>query len=147
MGPNHPAVGGSLGQLSYFLYFAASQDRLKTKQAGIAPRADPRFERAIAYRRRELTIYERTFGADDPWLVQTIRELADIYQSMDDTATAHSLYDRALKMDKAGRPEQSEEGLVKYEVKQLRFLLRFDEADDKVELYKAHHPESTLRLE
>jgi hypothetical protein len=53
LGPNHPAVGGLLGELSQSLYFAATQEQLKKHNAGVTDNVrDPRLDKALAYGRR-----------------------------------------------------------------------------------------------
>jgi hypothetical protein len=121
---------------------------LKRRNAGAASdQPDPRFEKALSYGRRQLSIYEQAFGKDDPWLADTVEKLAEIYDWMGNSEAARPLHDRALNMRQAPRVPQSEEDEVKYEVRQLRLLLRFDEADERAELYLTHHPGSTLKVE
>jgi hypothetical protein len=146
LGLNHPVIGGWLGESSQSLYFAAAQDRLKRQNAGVAgDLRDPRLDKALAYGLRQLSIYEQAFGKDDPWLSDTLGKLADVYQAMNDPGTARTLRDRAASLRKAELPVSSEEDLLKYQVRQLRLLLRFDEADDLVETYRTRHPESRLK--
>ena len=148
LGPNHPAVGSLLGELSSFLSFSAGQDRLTRRNAGAASdQPDARFEKALSCVRRQLTIYEQAFGKDDPLVADTVERMAEIYDWMGDLEAARPLHDRAMNMGQTPRVFQSEEDEVIYEVRHLRLLLSFDEADARAELYLTQHPGSTLKLE
>ena len=143
LGPNHPAVGARLGELSNLLFFNASQERLKKRYAGAtgdtAP--DPRVEKALAYRLRELSIYEQAFGKDDPWLAEIIDKLAEIYAYSNDQEKVREFRERAETLRAAKLPVRSEEELVQDQARQLRSVLRFDEAEDMLdEEYRALHP-------
>lgn len=116
--------------------------------AGVAAKGhDPRLDKALKYRQRQLSIYEAAFSKDDPFLAETVRELAEIYAALGDSATAKRLTDRELSLLNAKQVWQSEEEMVKYEVRQSRLLLRFDEADQRAEMYRTTHPGSMLKVQ
>jgi hypothetical protein len=127
LGPDHPMLGVWFGDLSEFY--------LKQRS----------FATAIDYQQRKLRTFERSFGANDTQVEEPVRRLADIYRAKGDEATAQLLYARATKMMNPGSPPLSEEEYLRTEVRHLRLLFHFDEANEQIELFQTRHPGSKVQ--
>jgi hypothetical protein len=143
LGPDHPALAGPLRKLSDYYYGGNNRDRVRRLAEGVA-KDDARLDKAIDFIRRELDLYEKAFGKDDPILISTLSRLAELLWVKGIEKDAKSLDDRAMNLRDAQLLSQNAEQSMKQEVKQLRAFLRFEDADEEFENFKKLHPDKSF---
>jgi tetratricopeptide (TPR) repeat protein len=140
LGGEHPALAGPLRKLSDFYYGGNNRDRVRRLAEGAA-KDDARLDKAIGYVKRELDLYEKAFGSEDPILASTLARLAEMLWVKGAEQEAKPLDVRAAALKDALLLAQSSEQSMQQEVKQLRAFLRFEDADEQFENFKKLHPE------
>ncbi|BDC52644.1 hypothetical protein F183_A49590 [Bryobacterales bacterium F-183] len=138
LGAEHPALAGPLRRLGDFYYGNNNKERVKRIAEGTG-KDDARLDKAIGFTRRELTIYEKAFGAEDPILANTLARLGEMYWVKGAEAEAKALDGRATVLRSAQMVGLAPEVTLQQEVKQLRAFLRFEDADEELEIFKKLH--------
>ncbi len=144
LGSDHPALAGPLRKLADFYYGNNNKERVKRLASG-STKDDARLDKAVDLVRRELTLYEKAFGKDDPILAKTLDRLAELYWVKGLENEAKPLDQRAGALREAQLITQTPEDSMKQEVKQLRAFLRFEDADEEMEIFKKLHPDKTFQ--
>lgn len=138
LGADHPALAGPLRRLGDFYYGNNNKERVKRIAEGTG-KDDARLDKAIGFTRRELAIYEKAFGADDAILVNSLTRLGEMYWVKGSEVEAKTLDARAAALRNAQLVAQAPEVTLRQEVKQLRAFLRFEDADEELEIFKKLH--------
>lgn len=144
LGPDHPALAGPLRKLADFYYGNNNKERVKRLASGSGSKDDARLDKAIDLVTRELALYEKAFGKEDAILVKTLDRLAELQWVKGNEAVAKPLDQRAGALREAMLVSQTPEVTMKQEVKQLRAFLRFEDADEEVEIFKKLHPDKSF---
>lgn len=138
LGADHPALAGPLRRLGDYYYGNNNKERVKRIAEGTG-KDDARLDKAIAFTRRELAIYEKAFGAEDAILVNTLSRLGEMCWVKGVEAEAKGLDARAAALRNAQVVAFTPEATLQQEVKQLRAFLRFEDADEELEIFKKLH--------
>jgi hypothetical protein len=144
LGPDHPALAGALRKLSDFYYGNNNKERVKRIAEGTS-QDNVRLDKALELANRELALYEKAFGKDDPILINTLNRVAEMQWVKGQEKEAKQLDDRAGNLREAQLISQTPEQTMKQEVKQLRAFLRFEDADEEFEVFKKLHPDKNYQ--
>ena len=139
LGKEHPALAGPLRHLGDLYFGTGNKDRVK-KAAAEATAEDGGLDKAIVLAKREVSIYERAFGAGDPILAGSVTRLGELLWMKGDETEAKVCDDRSAKLQEAGSEGKGPEETMLHEVKQHRAFLRFEEAEDQYETFRKMHP-------
>jgi hypothetical protein len=143
LGKDHPALAGPLRHLGD-LYFGTGNKERVNKVAGEAPAAtddNAGLDKAIELVKREVLIYEKTFGNDSPILAGSVTRLGEMLWMKGDEAAAKACDARAAKLKDVDADAKTPEQTMLDEVKEHRAFLRFEEAEDEFETFKKLHPD------
>ena len=140
LGKVHPALAGPLRHLGDLYVGTGNKDRVK-KAASEGPAEDGSLDKAIELVRREVAIYETTFGATDPILAGSVTRLGELLWMKGDESAAKACDERAAKLQEVDADGKTAEQTMLYEVKQHRAFLRFEEAEDQFETFRKMHPD------
>ena len=144
LGSDHPALAGPLRKLADYYYGNNNKEQVKRLASGAGTRDDGRLNKAIDLLKRELAIYEKAFGKEDPILIKTLDRLSELQWVKGNEAEAKPLDQRAGTLREAVGIGVAPEVSMKQEVKQLRAFLRFEDADEEVEIFKKLHPDKSF---
>jgi hypothetical protein len=145
LGPDHPALAGPLRKLSDFYYGNNNKERVKRIAEGTS-QDNARLDKAIELANRELSLYEKAFGKDDPILINTLSRVAEMHWVKGQEKEAKQLDLRAGGLREAQLISQTPETTMKQEVKQLRAFLRFEDADEEFDVFKKLHPDKNYQF-
>jgi tetratricopeptide (TPR) repeat protein len=143
LGSNHPALAGPLRKLADFYYGNNNRERVKRLASGTA-KDDARLDKAIELVKRELGLYEAAFGKEDPILIKTLDRLAELQWVKGNEKDAKPLDQRAGVLREALTSLLTPEQNIRQEIKQLRAFLRFEDADEELEIFKKLHPDKSF---
>jgi len=144
LGTKHPALAGPLRHLSDLYFGAGNKNRVKQAAAEAAATDDGGgLDKAIALIKREVAIYESTFGSDDPILQGSVSRLGELLWMKGDETAAKACDERAAKLAEADSDTKTPEQTMLQEVKQHRAFLRFEEAQDQYETFRKMHPDKS----
>lgn len=142
LGENHPALAGPLRQLANYYYGVNNKDQIKRLAEGAA-KDDSRLDAAIALGERELSIYGKAFGANDPILLNTVQHLAQLHWVKGSSARAKEFDTRINELKEQLYAFKAPEKTLQDEVRQLKAFLRFEDAAEQVETFKKLYPDKT----
>ena len=142
LGRDHPALAGLLRHLGDLYVGAGNKDRVK-KAASEGPAEDGALDKAIELMKREVAIYERTFGPNDAILAGSVTRLGELLWMKGDEPAAKACDDRAGKLQEADSEGKTAEQTMLHEVKQHRAFLRFEEAEDQYDTFRKLHPDKS----
>ena len=140
LGKEHPALAGPLRHLGDHYYGTGNKDRVK-KTGSEGPAEDGALDKAIDLAKREVAIYEKTFGSTDPILAGSITRLGELLWMKGDETAAKACDERSAKLQEVDSEGKTPEQTMLYEVKQHRAFLRFEEAEDQFETFRKLHPD------
>lgn len=140
LGPNHAALAGPLRRLANFYYGVNNKNQVKRLAEGGA-KDDSRLDIAISLVDRELGIYEKAFGPDEPLLSNTLSHLAQLYWVKGSSEKAKALDARVTNLMELQYSNKSPEKNLQDEVRQLKAFLRFEDAVEQVETFKKLYPD------
>jgi len=144
LGTQHPALAGPLRHLGDLYVGTGNKDRVKKAAATEGVTEDGALDKAIELVKREVAIYEKTFGNEDAILAGSVTRLGELLWMKGDEAAAKACDDRAAKLQEAESAEgKTPEQTMLHEVKQHRAFLRFEEAEDQYETFRKLHPDKS----
>ena len=142
LGKQHPALAGPLRHLGDLYFGGGNRDRFR-KAASEGATEDGSLDKAIELVRREVAIYEKTFGPNDPILAGSITRLGELLWMKGEEPAAKACDERSAKLQEVDGDGKNPEQIMLYEVKQHRAFLRFEEAEDQYETFRKLHPDKS----
>lgn len=142
LGKQHPALAGPLRHLGDLYVGTGNKDRVK-KAASEGGAEDGALDKAVELAKRELAIYEKTFGPEDSLLAGSLTRLGELLWLKGDEAAAKACDERSAKLQEVDSEGKTPEQTMLHEVKQHRAFLRFEEAEDQYETFRKLHPDKS----